>query len=249
MNPVSFSQEYRVRFSDTDQHKLLHPAYMMRYFEEIAILQSEALHVGFEYYNKNQVVWMMHQIDVRINQLPEFNQHVIARTVPYSLYRFMGFRKYSIIDALGNEMITADSAWLFIHTVTKRPVRVYDDVKKAYGHMDAAEHKLQIEAIPAIQHINHEKHFSVRKADIDVNQHVNHVHYVTWALETIPMEITDTCKLQRIRIDYKKETLHGSTIHSRTEIQDLDHGYRCLHAISDQDGQEKCVLMTEFARK
>ena len=51
-----------------------------------------------------------------------------------------------------------------------------------------------------------------RWMDNDIYGHVNNVRYVEWALETVPMDVRNTCGLDTLEIDFTGEALHGEAI-------------------------------------
>lgn len=246
MSGIIFERDYFIHIYETNLRKELTVPALMRYFEEMALLQSESAGVGFEYYKANDVGWVLHQFDIRINRFPTFADRVTVRTQPVSTYKFMGFRKYWILDSQNQELITADTSWLFINPKTRRPIRVNDDMKKAYGHIDIEEEKLFIQDVPALERVDHTREFDVRYSDIDVNMHVNNTHYVEWAMEALPEKIREQCLLQNIRISFRKETPMMSGIISQVQLNETPSGYIGLHNISTTDGTLRCLLLTEW---
>jgi medium-chain acyl-[acyl-carrier-protein] hydrolase len=244
MSGTPFDHTYRIRYFETGRSQELSITSLMRYFEELALFQSEANGVGFDYYHRHQVIWMLHQYDIRIHRMPRFGDTVLLRTIPESIYRFMGFRRFWVLNQEGEELVSADSSWLYVNTQTRRPIRVSEDMKRAYGHLDKPESRLNMEEMPALERIDHEKEFQVRQSDIDVNQHVNHVQYVEWALEALPPEILLPNRMSRVQVAFKKETVYGQRIRTRAEVREGKGGLQCLHAIIGDDGEEKSALRT-----
>ncbi|KAF3327708.1 oleoyl-acyl carrier protein thioesterase 1 [Carex littledalei] len=60
-----------------------------------------------------------------------------------------------------------------------------------------------------------------RRADLDMNKHVNNVTYYSWVLQSIPQDIVDTHELEAITIDYRRECQYSNTIDSlaSTEVE------------------------------
>jgi len=58
------------------------------------------------------------------------------------------------------------------------------------------------------------KDFSVRRSDIDTNNHVNNKRYINWILETLPQNIYDNYMMESLDILYKKEAGIDSAIQS-----------------------------------
>ncbi|KAH7517577.1 hypothetical protein FEM48_Zijuj09G0079800 [Ziziphus jujuba var. spinosa] len=63
-----------------------------------------------------------------------------------------------------------------------------------------------------------------RRADLDMNQHVNNVTYIGWVLESMPQEIIDSHELQTITLDYRRECQHDDVVDSLTSVEPLEGG-------------------------
>ncbi|KAJ4780581.1 Acyl-[acyl-carrier-protein] hydrolase [Rhynchospora pubera] len=53
-----------------------------------------------------------------------------------------------------------------------------------------------------------------RRADLDMNNHVNNVTYYSWLLQGIPQDIVDTHEVEAITIEYRQECQYGDSIDS-----------------------------------
>ncbi|KAJ0113199.1 hypothetical protein Patl1_01564 [Pistacia atlantica] len=64
-----------------------------------------------------------------------------------------------------------------------------------------------------------------RRADLDMNQHVNNVTYIGWVLESMPQDVIDSHELQTITLDYRRECQQDDIVDSLTSpelIEDSD---------------------------
>ena len=59
----------------------------------------------------------------------------------------------------------------------------------------------------------------VRRADLDVNRHVNNVHYVEWLFEPLPATWL-AWRLTRVEITYKTGAVQGDTVVSAAAAAD-----------------------------
>ncbi|MEE4176808.1 MAG: acyl-ACP thioesterase domain-containing protein [Bacteroides sp.] len=246
MNPNFFEQDYLIHYYETAQRQELRITNLMNYFEEVALMQSEERKVGLNYYQKNNVGWMLHKWDITIQRNPVFGQQILVRTLPVSMVGFMGFRKFWVFDSSGKTMITAKSAWIFVNTLYKRPIRVSEEMKRAYRTVTQPEEKLEIPDVPALQKADFSREFFVRQADIDINQHVNNVRYLDWALEALPPEMKMDHQIENIGIVFKKETTYGQMINSQVELREEDGVLNSVHRILDDRGREACALMIRW---
>ncbi len=241
-----FEKNYNIHFYETGLRKQLRITNLMNYFEEVALMQSEERKVGLDYYRENGVIWMLHKWDITIHKPPVFEQRIRIRTLPVSMAGFMGFRQFWVYDENGDTLISAQSAWIFVNTQSKRPMRVTENMKRAYGHLGQPESKLDMAEVPSLQKADFSKEFNVRHADIDINEHVNNVRYVDWALEALPPELLRNNQLENIKIVFKKETTYGQRISSLVEVLQEAGGTRCVHRIVDEQGKEVCTLLTSW---
>ncbi|KAL6555643.1 hypothetical protein OROHE_007315 [Orobanche hederae] len=59
-----------------------------------------------------------------------------------------------------------------------------------------------------------------RRADLDMNQHVNNVAYIGWVLESMPQEIIESHELETITLDYRRECQQDDRVDSLTTSED-----------------------------
>ncbi len=242
MGEKLFEREYKVHYYETDRKQNLRVRFLLNYFEEISLLQSESLGVGLDFYKKNGVIWVLHKLDIHFKRFPRFNEILRIITQPVSVYGFMGFRNFQVLDSRDEELIWANSSWLFISTSGRRPLRVSDEVKKAYGHFNSPEKKQDMAAVPPLIRPDASKTFSVRYADIDINKHVNNACYAEWAFEPLPEELYLQYGLKRLQVEFKKETKFTDDVKSQVQIDPDQNGYLTLHKITGSGDHEKCRM-------
>ncbi|XP_058206656.1 oleoyl-acyl carrier protein thioesterase, chloroplastic-like isoform X4 [Rhododendron vialii] len=61
-----------------------------------------------------------------------------------------------------------------------------------------------------------------RRADLDMNQHVNNVAYIGWFLESMPQEIIDNHELETITLDYRRECQQHDVVDSHTSPEPVE---------------------------
>jgi medium-chain acyl-[acyl-carrier-protein] hydrolase len=93
---------------------------------------------------------------------------------------------------------------------------------------------------------NSERKFDVRLSDLDINQHVNNVKYIEWALETVPLDIWRTKVLSELEISFRAETKYGEGIIIQSE---QDDGIYIHHVTSENDQRDLALLKTTWRGK
>jgi medium-chain acyl-[acyl-carrier-protein] hydrolase len=240
-------KEYEIHYYEVDYKKRALITSLVNYFEDIATCQSEELGVGMTYLLEKGWAWVLYKWDIKVERYPLYGEKVIVKTFPYSFKKFYAYRKFEICDSQGERVAYADSMWFLIHMEKRRPIRVAEDIYRAYGIPPEENFSLEMEDITPPKKPEKELHFNVRYSDIDTNLHVNNVKYLDWMIETVPREIVMNYTLKNIKITYQKETRYGEEIRVCTEIVEEGEIRQCLHKIVDSEGNELTLGKTTWA--
>ncbi|KAM4077867.1 hypothetical protein ACJW30_12G172500 [Castanea mollissima] len=127
----------------------------------------------------------------------------------------------------------ATGQWVLMNEDTRRLQKVSDDVRDEYLVYRAREPRLAIpeencsslRRIPKLEDpADHSKLGLVpRRADLDMNHHVNNVTYIGWVLDSLPQEIIDSHELQTITLDYRQECQHDDIVDSLTGVEPVEN--------------------------
>ena len=61
-----------------------------------------------------------------------------------------------------------------------------------------------------------EVEFPVRLSDLDINRHVNNVHYVEWIVESVPPTVWNEQTATELDITFRAPAVHGDVVVVRT---------------------------------
>ncbi len=245
---MRFERDYFIHYYDSDLKRSATISSIMRYFEDIAILHSENVNLGIDYYTNHHAVWMLYKWDIRIKKMPLFKENIKVRTIATSMKSFHAHRYFDILDEQGEQIVTANSMWLFINTDTKKPIKISDDMFEGYDVNPDNMAELELGEIGILENIVVSKEFNVRYNDIDTNKHVNNIKYVDWALEVVPEDLLLNYSLTRLKVNYRKEIGYGSRITSSAGIERGTTTAKCIHQISS-GGTVLCMLETDWCRE
>ena len=242
---MKFERKYFIHYYDIDLNKNASITSLMKFFEDIAILQSEHVGLGLKYYEEKKSGWLLYKWDIKINKMPVLLEEVLVITEPKSISKFYAFRSFEIKNEAGETLVTANTLWFYIDILSRRPAKIPDEMYTGYGVERKQGGELAIADPERSDEIDFEKEFNIRHSDIDTNEHVNNIKYVEWALEVVPVEILNNYLLKRIKIVYKKETNYGRKINSLVHICNENSIVVCKHKILD-DTTELCLLETHW---
>jgi medium-chain acyl-[acyl-carrier-protein] hydrolase len=203
---MEHSQDYLVHYYEIDERRKLTLSALMHYFEDIAILNSEAQGYTLDYYNKSHHGFMLLKWDIKMYSMPNFNETITIITQPYSFKRFLANRRYRVVNKKCELLAEAKTVWVFADTLTRKPDRIPDDLYIGFDTPRENEKLFEILDDPTklTTGTYHRKIISTSR-DLDSNNHVNNVRYVDWALESLPKQFLNTHGVSGIKVSYIKE--------------------------------------------
>lgn len=176
---------------------------------------------------KLHLIWVTARMHIEIYKYPAWSDVIEIETWCQSEGRIGTRRDWILKDCATGEVIgRATSKWVMMNEDTRRLQKVTDEVRDEYLVFCPRELRLafpeennsSLRKIPKLEDpAQHSKlRLKPRRADLDMNQHVNNVTYIGWVLESIPQEIIDTHELQVITLDYRRECQQGDVVDSLT---------------------------------
>ncbi len=229
---MKYERDYFIHFHDTDDGNKLSIISLMKYFEEVALLQSDELGVGIDFYNKNNVGWLLLKWDISVKHYPVFREKIKIKTIPAAFKGSFANREYYVFDSSGNQIAEANTLWIFMDRNTKKPARILPEIyNKYHPTADSMKEFTKLGEVPTPESMEHTKKIIIRQDDIDMNNHVNNRRYAEWAMEQIPDSIKQELSLSRFRISYRKEVMFEDNIESILEINKNENEVKCIHGI------------------
>ncbi|GJS33039.1 acyl-ACP thioesterase [Tanacetum coccineum] len=220
------------------------------------------------------LTWVTTRMYIEIHRYPSWGDVVEIETWCQREGRIGIKRDWIIRDYANGEVLgRATSKWVMMSVDTRRLQKVSDDVINEY--LASCPKALRL-AFPVDNNNSLKKIAKLedpaaysrlglmpRRADIDMNKHVNNVTHIGWALESVPQEVVDTHELQSITLDFKRECQHDDIVDSLTSPEPLNVASngsisfkqdgknlsRFLHLLrSSSDGLEKTRCRTEWRK-
>lgn len=173
------------------------------------------------------LIWVTARMHIEIYKYPAWSDVVEIETWCQSEGR-IGTRRDWILKnyATGEVIGRATSKWVMMNQDTRRLQKVADDVRDEVLLYCPKELRLAFPeknnaSLKKIAKLDEAAAYSraglvPRRADLDMNQHVNNVTYIGWVLESMPQEIIDSHELQTITLDYKRECQCDDVVDSLT---------------------------------
>ncbi len=189
-----YTFDSRIRYSETDQDGRLSVPALINYFQDCSTFQSEHLGVGFSHLKKKDRAWFLAFWQIEVKEYPKMLTPVTVGTAPWQFKSFLGMRNFAMFpqgdvsalsaaERMERAYVCANSVWVFMDTVSGRPVRPEPEDFLPYGQeepfpMEYRDRKIRVPAgeqpQPAVR---------VTPDMIDTNGHVNNGKYIQIAME------------------------------------------------------------------
>ncbi len=202
------TENYKVRYSETGENLTASLPAFMAYLQDTSINHSENAGIGAKKLSELNLAWILAGWHVKINRFPSIDEKLLVKTWASGFKNMYGYRNFNITDENEIIILKASSVWVLYNykdlkfgKVTPENIESYgvenisvfpDDTVYKVKKCDTYEKKCDIK---------------VYKTDIDTNEHVNNISYISYIVNAFPeLEFTE------FRIQYKSQAKLGDTI-------------------------------------
>lgn len=206
--------EYTVRLSEIDRENKATNKAILSYLEDIGGIHSNIAGYGIYDIPKTHLTWVLIEWKLQIIRRPNYAEKVKVITWSRNALRCYAFRDFEIYDQEGNVIALAASKWVLVNMQKGKIERIEPELIAKY---EPELDKSAFEGENFAKIIEPEKYqmeteYVVRKADIDINNHMHNLNYMDLANEALPENIFTNKQFNNIRITYKKEIKLGEIV-------------------------------------
>jgi medium-chain acyl-[acyl-carrier-protein] hydrolase len=243
MNPI-FEKGYTVQYSEADQHGFVRTVVLLNYLQSAAGDHAATLGVSVADLLKIGYTWVMSRIHLAMKSYPRGGDKIRIVTWPATRETLLTVRDFELFNTRGALIGRATTSWAVLSLKSRRLVKL-TDVLPLYQVNPVRAIDDAFSTLPSLEKAEYELRLPVLRGDLDINRHVNNTVYAGWALETIPEEVDDNCRLASIEIGFRAEALYGDTIVARTAKAEDEYCF--IHSIENvSDGRELARLRTKW---
>lgn len=212
------SERFRVRSYEVDAAGFATLPTLCNLFQEAADRHASELGVAVDQIvAAHRETWMLYRLALRCASPPRWRDEVTVETWPCGQERLYAVREYRLLAADGRTLAEGATAWLVVDLDTRRITRsprTRIDWRAGRGRAMPDAFRGRLPALDGAA--AHAAEFAVRRGEIDVNGHVNHVHYVAWALDAAPAACWEGSRPVAFEAEYVAEALPGDAVRARS---------------------------------
>ena len=210
--PYIHEEHTQITSADTDFTKILKPGSLINMLIQIAWHHAEKLGFGMEFLHREELVWMLSRMHIKIYDYPSWNEHLSFTTWPKGIRRLFYLRDFEAYGLKNHLMAQATSEWLLIDLKTRRP-KLFNPENNIFNQ-NKDKHALMNE-VPVIQDLN-EKYETFNNtacySDLDLNQHLTTTRYIDWMLDTLPIELLRRNKCKELIVNFIREVHYNEQV-------------------------------------
>lgn len=217
--------EYIVKYSDIGTSNKITLKSFIDILQEAAISHSEKAGYGVTNIPQTHLAWLLLNWKVEIKEYPCLNDKITVKTWPRTFDRLYSYRDFEVYDEENRLIAIASSKWFPVDTVTKRIRKITPEIADAYGepYTKSVFENAFSEKVKVPEELKLNFNYEVQRRDIDTNGHVNNLHYIDYALETLDENVFNNTAFNNLEIIYKKEIKYKEKINCYYSYGDNKH--------------------------
>lgn len=233
---------YSFADSDLDTTGRVSVAKLCDILQRGATAAAVELGVGMADLLKEGHSWMLSSMSLCFDNWPTPSAEVNLTTWASGIRgKLVCTRDYLLTGPDGESFIRATSDWIYVDVINRKISRLTPKLMtlapEGVDRVDVEPAPKEQPAVDGGEPLT--STILVRRADCDVNRHVNNVHYIEWLFEPFNEELFAR-RLLRLDISYRSEAKMGDEIESVVEL--AESGRVTLHSLKRKtDG---AVLVT-----
>jgi len=209
-----FIESFKIRSSEVHTDGRATIQTICDLLQETAASHAFQLNVDISNLREQNLTWVLHRLQVRMSRYPSWRDTVIIKTWPSRGDTLRAYRDFQLLNENDEVIGAALSYWLMLNIDTRRPVRMPDEILDLAP--DDVKHVFEVntERLRSGDNYTVTDSYRVRRSDLDLNEHVNNVQYIDWAMNTLP----EYRPVREMDIEFHGECGYGDQIVSSLDM-------------------------------
>lgn len=245
----TFEKSFTVRYHELDFNGSLKPLALLHCLQDTAGLHAAQLGVAVKDLHTQGLTWVLSRLHLKADSYQRAEESILIRTWPSTRQGLFTCREFEVVDTSGEITARATTSWAAVKLATRRPVKL-DQYLPLYPMLPNRAIETDFDSLPDFPKGKpySEILFRVLRTDLDINQHVNNVIYMSWALETVPDNVAAGTLIE-LEAYFRAEALYGEYVLSRCSIIESGNITCCLHQICSKADEKELVRLRTRWRK
>jgi medium-chain acyl-[acyl-carrier-protein] hydrolase len=224
-----WSEEIQVKSSETDFQHCWKVSGIFEAMQEAA--SRHATHLGFGYQDllKQDMVWILSRVKIRLFSYPRHEEVVRIETWPKSIQqRLLFLRDFLLVGSDGRRCAAASSAYVLVNPAARRVLPAHALTAPMPDNAGLSAIDEPLDKIRAVGGLEDCLDVQARYSSVDLIGHVNNARYIDWISDCFSFAEHQAGQLRGLQINYINEVKPGETVRlSRGQYPDRSGWYIC----------------------
>ena len=219
------TENFKVRYGEAAAGNTVPVWTLQNYAQQAAAVDAQNLEAGWEDLSKSGTAWVLIKMSFKIFGELKAPQNIKLNTWHVFSDKLKSRRDFVIFDENGKEAAKAVSWWLIFDLEKRRISRTPAHLLVKNGNAEKAMEDIEVPQ-PSFEGQSPAREYEIisRLEDVDLNGHVNNIHFTAWAVEGVPEDVRKNAKLTDITVNFKNEVMPGERIKVKT-YKTNDNGF------------------------
>lgn len=219
MEKLTYEQQYTIRSYEPRPDGHVAITSPCNHLQDIASRHAETLGFGFHDLEATGHVWVLARLHLRMERLPVYGESIKITTWPSANERLVALRDFILED--DNGIIgRGTTSWVVLNLETRRADKPETVLDSRFIPERERALSFPTKAITRLKDGTNSTTLSARRADMDINRHINNVRYVEFCLESIPQEWIESNRCMGVDVQFRAESHPGDVYTSSCSKED-----------------------------
>lgn len=247
---VTYVQEYSLNTYDFDKNGKVRLTSLVNYLQDISTRHFES--AVRDRYEGSLGLWVIVEWKVDIVKMPETVMTIKVTTEPTYFRKFIAYRGYTIEDENGGCIGTAVSKWAYLDTNSRRQANIPGVFNEIFKVEEGTYKPERMVIVAPLSKKSHTAKIKSYDSDLDVNQHVNNVVYIRWALDALqmsPLAFDEHWQPKTLKVNFKREVFAYTEIEIECFVDEMgSNEKRSIHHLRNNQGELSVDLEIEWSK-
>lgn len=182
-----FKHDFKITLSMLTFSNYISNKGLLSLLQDVAEMHSVEIGYGITNIEETNLSWAILNWKVKILSRPHYGDVITVKTWPRHSTKLYSYRDFEVLNDKGETIAIATSKWILIDARKGKIAKIPDDLRSEYNSEDKSV--FGIIDLPKLEEPNAYKScidYPIRKADIDINNHVNNICYLDMATQAFP---------------------------------------------------------------
>lgn len=235
-----FEHQFQVYSRDVNTDLRVTNKTILGWLQDAGALHSDLAGCGTANLEETRLSWVIIQWKVKIFRRMRYGETITVKTWVPGTKRLYTFRDYAFYDEAGELVAACSSKWV-LTDLDKGMIAVPQWILEQYGmHTETVfEEGMNMARIKEPTEFSREYECTVPCTWIDVNGHMNNLHYLDVAYQALPIDLYLENSFNEFEIMYKREAKMFDRLHCYYQF---DGTYHIVSIKNGEDGKLHAIV-------